>query len=357
MIDRRQFLKLATLAGAGLAWGCEKASPPLQKLVLMQVDPRSGRTLSPQQEVAIPQERWKMLDPGPPGFLLANAQGLATVSWQNGSVHSIEGPTEGLWLRADLLVGGEKVSDVDYELSARNPVSQQTLWSQTLGYSQLLGVTDSAVMVADPKGVRCLNLADGKQQWINPDLLDVKCHFLTQKSLLLGIGNQGKVAWIDPATGQVQREVTTEAHNRVIVLASDGPSSLAFTRRVALFGYGPSAAKPIWRYPVSTEEHESSLLAHSDSVALVELANSTVAFDINTGKKLWSAALCTRAGAGQGVAVLVFPRLGANDKAEVSLEAHDLRSGQLLWKKSSSYPATAATVFDQSMVLLGNAFD
>ena len=299
--------------------------------------------------MSLPEGRWKVVSAGPAGFLLGDARGLVAVPVDAGDGLPIAGPTEGLWVGPNLLVTGQKVSSEDYELSARDPASDKPLWTTQLGYASLLASTEKAVLVAHPKGVSAFDLSTGQPVWTNPSVLPVRSHFLSQDSLLIG-GNAGEVFWLDPSTGKTVRKVITDKENRVIVMASDGKFTLAFTRRVALFGFGPGGDRPAWRHPISSEEHESELLAWGGSVALVRLENSSVAFDLSTGKELWRCSLVARAAATSDTVVTLKPAA----KSLVNLEARDLRNGKVLWKKTSQFAATAALTTEKSFYLLGD---
>lgn len=351
MIARRRFLQICT--GAAWCWsGCSRPPVPLQPHTLLEVDGQTAQTLS-QKTVPIPEGRWKSLSTGSAGFLLGDAHGLVTVPSDGSDVHIVAGPTDGLWGRTDTLITGQKVSADDYELTGRDPAANKPRWSTRLGYASILAATDKVVLVAHPKGVSAYDLDTGQPLWTNPSVLPVRSHFLGRDSLLVG-GLSGEVSWLDLDTGQSRRKVYTDKdrNNRVIALASDGKFTLAFTRRVALFGFGPSGNKPVWRHPISPEEHESELLAWADSVVLVRLENSSVAFDLRTGKELWRCSLVARAAATSDTVVTLKPAA----RSLVNLEARDLRNGKVLWKKTSQFAATAALAREKSFYLLGDNF-
>ena len=92
------------------------------------------------------------------------------------------------------------------------------------------------------------------------------------------------------------------------------------------------------------------LLAWGGSVALVRLENSSVAFDLSTGKELWRCSLVARAAATSDTVVTLKPAA----KSLVNLEARDLRNGKVLWKKTSQFAATAVLARETSFYLLGD---
>jgi hypothetical protein len=348
MIRRRKFLAAGVCGAAWLGWGCSRPDPP-ETHERFEIDPVSGNIVG-KISVSLPPRRWKVLPPGAAGFVLGDTQGLLLLGWDSAGVVEVKGPTEAIWDRPDQLVAGQRLSAEEYELSLRNPAQARPLWTRKLGLSQLLGSTEQAILLAHPQGISALHRSDGKDLWNRPDLVDVKCHFLGTDTLLVGHGNQGEVFWLDLKTGETRRTVATDKENRVIVVASDGQFSLVFTRRIALFGFGPKADKPLWKRPISSEEHESELLAFSGSTALIRLDNSCVALDLPGGQELWRCSLFSRCCVAQQTVLMLRPA----DLSTVQLEARDLKSGRVLWNKNSRWATTAALGRDKSLFVLGD---
>lgn len=281
------------------------------------------------------------------GLLLGAKNTLVAIPLQ-GELTTLSDHSEGLWVNSQRLVTGQKTSAEDYRLSGVELPGGRRLWQLTLGYSTLLGVRQEVVYLATPQGITAVSCDSGQKIWTNPDLIGVNSHFFGPQTLLVSADNSGVVHWLDLASGKSLRQVKTNDENmRVLVLASDGSTTLVLTRRIAVSGYGPKSDKPLWTHPISPEEHDSQLIAYQDGIALLRLDNETQAIELKTGKVLWKGPLSLQAvPISQGVALFTQARSELGDTGEdpkAVLEARDLFSGKKLWARICQGKPTAST--------------
>jgi len=284
------------------------------------------------------------------GLLLGAKNALVAIPVR-GELLPLSDHSEGLWVNSGRLVTGQKVSAEEYRLSGVELPGGGSLWQVILGYSTLLGVEQGVVYVATPSGVMAINCESGQTLWTNPAVIGVNAHFLSRQALLVSAANSGVVHWLDLANGKSLRQVKTNDENmRILVLASDGETTLVVTRRVAVSGYGPKSDQPLWSLPLSSEEHDSELVAYQDGIVLVPLENETQAIELKTGKRLWKGPLSLGVVAvSQGVALLTLARA---ELGESSLEARELASGKKLWSRVCQGKSTGVSGVDQGFLIV-----
>ncbi|MBN9416886.1 MAG: PQQ-binding-like beta-propeller repeat protein [Candidatus Eremiobacteraeota bacterium] len=351
-MERREFLGLAGFGLVALATGCAGPPPFVSKDVLT-VDPLTGATLK-TEKLSIPKGTHSALDSNGQGFLLANGRSVFAANFA-GSSRLIEGPDDARWVRPDLLVTAEKTSSDIYRVCGRRFPDGQELWRQDLGYGVLLGFDQECIYVGHPKGISCFELESGKQRWANSsgDLAELKSWRVLPSSLVVGLGNAGKVCWLDLKTGKILRTViTTTTMNRVIMLAGDDEYTVTVTRRIAVAAFRPDQLKPAWVQEITGQDHQALLLGYANRIALIELHDSTVAMDVVTGGTLWSDSLCTRISICRDVALIRRGKGAAGGKMTLEVEARQLRSGKSLWKREFPDLQTATAVNGDQFALL-----
>lgn len=349
-MKRREFIGLTAWSLAALATGC--APPPaVQAKEMLTLDPQTGATLS-TAKVSVPKGNRSPLDSNGQGFLLANGQSLLAINFADQSC-SIAGPDNGRWVRPDLLVTAEKSSSDIYRVCGVHFPDGRIVWSQELGYGQILGFDTQSVYVGHPKGISCFALDDGKVRWENLEMTDLKSWHVEPSYLVLGLGNAGRVCWLDLKDGKLVRSLTTTTTpNRVILLAGDDEYTLTLTRRIALAAFRPDQMKPVWVQPITSSDHQALLLGYANRIALVELHESSVAVDVVTGGTLWSDSLCTHISICQDVALLRRGRGAPGGKMTLELEARQLRSGKSLWKRELEDIYAVTAVHGENFSLL-----
>lgn len=349
-MERREFLGLAAGSLLGLAAGCARP-PALQEKQILQLDPLTGATVG-SRKVGIPKGTRTALDSNGLGFLLANGQSVFALN-HSGESGLVEGPDEARWVRPDLLVTAEKTSSDVYRVCGARFPDGRELWRQEMGYGVLIGFDTQAVYVGHPKGVSCFELDSGKERWTNTQLKELKSWYVLPSSLVLGLGNQGRVCWMDLKTGEITRTLTTTTTtNRVILVAGDDEYALTLTRRIAVAGFRADQIPPVWVQPIADGEHQALLLGYFNRIVLLELHESTVALDLVTGGTLWSDSLCTRISICKDVALLRKGRGAAGGKMMLELEARQLRSGKSLWKREFEDLQTATAVDGDKFAVL-----
>ena len=349
-MERREFIGLAAWSLAALVAGCARP-PALQEKELLTLDPLTGATLK-TQKVALPKGNRSVLDTGGQGFLLADGQSVLAVNFSGQTCRCI-GPDDALWVRPNLLITADKTSSDLYRVSAVGFPDGQVVWRKDLGYGHLLGFDAQAVYVGHPKGITCFELEDGRERWSNPELTDLQSWCVLPSSLVVGLGNAGRVAWLDLKDGKMIRSLTTTTTpNRVILLAGDDDYTLTLTRRIAMAAFGPKQIGPLWVQPITGQDHQAQLLGYAQRIALVELHESTVAMDLVTGGTLWSDSLCTHLSICKDVVLLRRGHGGEGGKMSLVLEARQLRSGKSLWKRELQDLHTATSVNGEQFVLL-----
>lgn len=349
-MERREFIGLTAWSLAALATGC--APPPaLQTRQLLTLDPKTGSTSS-TQTVSVPKGNRSVVDSARYGFLLANGQSVLALDYTGRSC-LVTGPDSGRWVRPELLITAEKTSSDIYRVSAVQFPDGRVLWSQELGYGAILGFDAQAVYVGHPKGITCFELDSGKKRWENTEMTDLKSWAVLPSSLVLGLGNAGRVCWLDLKDGKLTRSLTTTTTpNRVILVAGDDEYTLTLTRRIAMAAFRPDQLKPVWVQPITAFDHQALLLGYANRIALVELHDSTVAVDIVTGGTLWSDSLCTHISICQDVALLRRGRGETGGKMKLVLEARHLRSGKSLWTRELEDLQAVTAVNGESFALL-----
>lgn len=337
------------MALAGTILGCSRPEPT-REYRLESWDVRTGATQN-SQTLRLPKLRWEALPASPFGLLLLSARGLLTVGF-DAKIQEIPGLCQAFWIDQDLLMAASKPSGEIYQVGAVQPSNGKWLWKQELGYGKLLGTSENALYVSHPQGVSCYDQKNGKELWRNPDLVDLKSSFFLPSSLVVGLGNAGKVSWLNLQTGKELRHLTTtKTFNRVILVAGDDEYLITFTRRIALAGFRAEQIPPVWVQPINSESHQSELLAYSDRIALLELNDSSVAVDVVTGSTLWADALCPRISLCQGVALIRRGR-GGSTRMQLELAARQLRTGKTLWQRRiDDLAATTASHQDHFVVL------
>ena len=349
-MQRREFFGLAGWTLAALAVGCARP-PDLGKKLLITLDPQTGATRN-TQEVSLPKGNRTPCASARHGFLLAKGQSVLAVSF-SGQSCLCNGPDNALWVRADLLVTAEKTSSDLFRVSGQRFPDGRILWQKDLGYGHLLGFDSQAVYVSHPKGISCFELESGTERWVNGELSELQSWLVTPSSLVVGLGNAGRVSWLNLTDGKVQRTLTTTTTpNRVILLAGDDEYTFTLTRRIAMATFRPNQSTPLWIQPITGQDHQAQLLGYADRIALVELHESTVAVDIATGGTLWSDSLATHLSICRDVVLLRRGRGTGGGKMSLELEARQLRSGKSLWKRELEdlHTATASSV-DQFFLL------
>ena len=349
-LSRRWFLALAGLKLGSCLTGCGRQKAP-QERKLEYWNAQTGKT-EDALTLQLPGRNWQLLDSTIQGFLLTSNHSILALDFK-GRFQEYQGATNACWADAGLLVTGENATGELYRVSAREFPSGRVVWSQELSEASILGCDSQRIYVSHSKGISCYELAQGKKLWSNPALTDIKSVYLESKSLILGLGNQGKVCWVDLQTGQEQlSRRTTNTPNRVILLASDGRMTLTFTRRLALAGYLSGQSEPVWVQPLPESSHKTSLLGLADGVVVLELHDSSLALELATGELLWNDILCPHLSICGKVALLRRPSgLGAG-QAGLGLEGHDLRTGRLLWKRQVSDLNTLTAVDGGRFVVL-----
>ncbi|MBX3170688.1 MAG: PQQ-binding-like beta-propeller repeat protein [Candidatus Eremiobacteraeota bacterium] len=349
-MKRREFFGLSAWSLAALATGCARP-PAMQARQMLTLDPKSGATLH-NQKVSIPKGNRSTLDSAGHGFLLANGQSVLALDFAGQSC-VIPGPDNGRWVRPDLLVTAEKTSSDIYRVCGVHFPDGRILWSQEMGYGQILGFDAQAVYVGHLKGVTCFELDGGKKRWENTEMNELKSWCVLPSSLVLGLGNAGRVCWLDLKNGKLVRSLTTTTTpNRVILVAGDDEYTLTLTRRIALAAFRPDQLKPVWVQPITAYDHQALLLGYANRIALVELHESSVAVDIVTGGTLWSDSLCTHISICQDVALLRRGRGDTGGRMSLVLEARQLRSGKSLWKRELEDIHAVTAVNGENFALL-----
>lgn len=349
-MERREFLALAAWSWAALASGCARP-PALREKHLLTLDPQTGSIVE-TQKVALPRGNRSPLPSAGQGFLQADGHSVLAVNF-SGQNRYFPGPDDALWVRPDLLVTAEKPSSDLYRVAAVSFPEGRVAWQHDLGYGHLLGFDAQAVYVGHPKGISCFELDGGTLRWQNSELTDLQSWYVLPSSLVVGLGNAGRVSWLDLKNGKVVRTLTTTTTpNRVILLAGDDEYTLTLTRRIALAAFRPDQMAPAWVQPITGQDHQAQLLGYANRIALVELHESTVAIDVVTGGTLWSDSLNTHLSICQDVVLLRRGYGAGGGKMSLELEARQLRSGKSLWKRQLEDVHTDTAVNGQQFALL-----
>ncbi len=349
-MERREFIGLAAGSLAALAAGCAR-SPALQVKQLLTLDPLTGATVN-TLKVDLPKGNRSALDSSNQGFLLADGQSVLAVSF-SAQVCRYAGPDEALWVRPNLLITADKTSSDLYRVSAMSFPDGRVVWQKDLGYGNLLGFDAQAVYVGHPKGVSCFELEGGQERWCNGELTDLKSWYVLPASLVVGLGNAGRISWLNLQDGKILRTLTTTTTtNRVILLVGDDDYTLTVTRRIAIAAFGPKQVPPLWVQPITGQDHQAQLLGYANRIALIELHESTVAIDLVTGGTLWSDSLCTHLSICGDVVLLRRGHGADGGKMSLMLEARHLRSGKSLWKRELEDLHTTTAVHGEHFVLL-----
>jgi len=351
-MNRRTFLLSSSALLMGV--GCSKPAESL-KLNLVRLSPVDGR-VDRQLALEIPSGRWKALTGNGSGFLYGNAYGLLAVEPETGNSYTLMGPTDGLWVRPEQLIATQKISGEVMQISSHPIQGGAPSWKFEAGYASWMGYADESLYVAHPQGVACYDLGSGQRRWNNPDLTDLKSGFVAPNWLLMGLGNAGRMAWVDRKSGKVLRSLTTDRLNRNIVVAGDAEYSVCLTRRIAFLGFAGEQEKIAWKIPVSSDIHESQVLAMDGPLVLVELDHNLCVLDFHRGKILWTCPHYVRATASKGVLLLQRAAVNPTGVAKVSLEARRWSDGKEIWKKTSDWPATAALGVGPWLHVLGQNF-
>ncbi|MFN8612219.1 MAG: PQQ-binding-like beta-propeller repeat protein [Vulcanimicrobiota bacterium] len=329
-IHRRKFLAITGLSLTGWLSGCARTQP-LRARKLENWDLRSGQTIT-TQSLTLPEADWEALNSSDHGFLLASGASVLALA-PDGRWHLYQGPHEALWVRPDLLVTGQSPSSTVFRLRAEEFPGGKQRWQQERNHGFLLGFNQDSVFVGHDQGVSCLSLDSGRELWKNSDLLELKSAFVEPSSLVLGLGNEGKIEWVDLKTGRLQRSLSTNKNfNRVVMLVGDDKMTAAFTRHMGLAGYPAGSSSPAWSQSIDNTDR-SRLLGFSQGIALVEIYDSMVAVDIASGRNLWATSLAPRPSISQGVVLVARGSgLGAGE-LRLELEGLALSSGTSLWKR------------------------
>lgn len=349
-MKRREFIGLTALSLAALATGC--APPPaLQEKQMLTLEPTTGATVD-TQKVSVPKGNRSTLDSSGQGFLLASGQSVLALNFASQSC-LLAGPDNARWVRPDLLVTAEKTSSDVYRVCGVRFPDGHVLWSQELGYGQILGFDAQAIYVGHPQGISCFELDSGKLRWENREITELQSWCVLPNALVVGLGNAGRVCWLDLKNGKLARSLTTTTTpNRVILLAGDEEYTLTLTRRIALAAFRADTARPVWVQPVTNYDHQALLLGYASRIALVELHESSVAIDLVTGGTLWSDSLCTHISICHDVALLRRGRGALGGKMTLELEARQLRSGKSLWKRELEDTQAVTAVHGENFALL-----
>lgn len=355
-MKRRTFLQFSACLWA--AYGCSPSekSAATKSAQWIHCQAKDGKTLG-DQTLSLPDlAQLSRVGGSRDGLFLGAKNSLVAISAQ-GSLVTLQGHSEGLWVDSKSLVTGQKISAEEYRLSGVELPGGRSLWQVVVGYSTLLGVQQGVVYVATPSGITAYSCESGQKIWTNPDLRDLNAHHLGPQALVVSAANSGVVHWLDLSNGKSLRQVkTNDKSMRVVVLVSDGEVTLALTRRIAVSGYNSKSNKPIWTTPLSPDEHDSELVAYQDGIALVRIDSETQAIQLQTGKLLWKAPLSLQAvPVSQGVALFTQARSELGDTGEnprFLLEAREMSSGKKLWSRVCQGTPTATIASDDGFLIL-----
>lgn len=355
MLSRRQFLITLPLVALALQ-GCPSPvgqSSALKDFQLARCQSSDG-TLKSSLPLQCPEKLLRCLERSPHGLLFAGANLLVAVS-NEGKVITLKGPEEGLYTSASGLLSGEKVSGEEYRLRAHDLASGKVRWEQTLGYSQLLGFSGSVLCLATPTDLRALDLETGQELWKRPDLVAADGSYFEGDVGLVSSGNTGMVHRLDLKSGKSLQELRTNKDGmRVTVLAAHADRLLALVRRQAILGFRTDDPNPLWKVPISSEEHQNARLLVSGDVILLSLDNSAQAFQISTGKRLWSSAPVLQPPVEtQGVVLLPFARLVPGEEPRTVFEARTLLEGKKLWELEVEGSLVAASPCGNEFLIFG----
>lgn len=329
---RRSFLQATGALGALWLTGCGDQIPT-RTLKLQRLDVLTGRTVS-QRDVLVPDEEFEGQASGP-GWLFASVNTLFTVGLQQGDVNTVFGPSEGVWTDDAWLVTGERTGAEDYRLCGYPLGTRQPRWTVSLRNATLLGTHDKITYVAHDGGVSAFINSSGQESWKRADLTALNAWKVGPRWLLLSRANDGKVHWLDLASGASQHEQPTNSEGmRVVALGCDSDGRvLALARRVGLFSFPADVSKLSWKLPMSAEINEGEIVLMADGVALVRTAESLQIVDIATGQVLWRPRAAGQIALVGTTLLLGRTRYTLDGKTETTLSGWDLRSGQRRWRR------------------------
>lgn len=349
-MNRRTFLSQSALCLIGWSTGCSRTSAPKSKLEFWSA--RDGSTQH-SLDLFLPPGRWKNLAPPPFGFLLNDGHRVLALDF-SGQSQVYENASGALWIRPDRLLLSHNPSSEVCRLSLRPFPGDRLVWQRDFEAGNVLGANQQSLFLQHQGGVSCLSLETAQENWSNGDLIDIKSSYLEPNCLVLGLGNEGEVCWVDLSTGQPQRSLLTTRGepNRVILVVGDGQTTMVLTRRSWLSAYHHQSSRPVWRQALGPEAHRTELLGFQNQVAVIELNHASQAFDLRNGKKLWSDVLCRDLSICAETVLMRRPPSLGQPQGQLQLLALELRSGRPLWARPLSDLRAATNVNKQTFAVL-----